>query len=124
MSGDRADRLSKRRQERSGTERNASDRDNTENTRNTDNADNTDKTQDETTGPLEETTENQMMRLTKDQYREMHHVYQRLKADYEYEFDEEFELNRHFFPLVLDHALDKLRECDANGIREQLEAME
>lgn len=138
MSEDRADRLSRRRRERSGSQNEdntgkARDSDNTTRPSNTSNTENTDELNstsdtethdDETVGPLRETAETQMMRLTNDQYRELHHVYNRLKADYEYEFDEEFELNRHYFPLLLHIALPKLREFDAEELRDELKEID
>jgi len=44
-----------------------------------------------------------------------------LKAEYEYEFGEELEKNRHFYPLVVSYGLDRLEGADASGLREMLD---
>lgn len=139
MSEDRAERLSRRRRERSDDQEsneqrssNTSNREKTDNTRNTDNKSSTDNTErdetgeqaEQTVGPLRETAEEQMMRLTNEQYRDLHHVYNQLKTEYEYEYDEEFELNRHYFPLLLKLALPELRDLDAEDLRAELKEME
>ncbi|MFC7165199.1 hypothetical protein [Halospeciosus flavus] len=60
------------------------------------------------------------MYLPENQHRRLNHVYNRLKADYEFEFDEDFEKNRHFFPLVVEHGLDTLDGLDADEVRDRL----
>lgn len=139
MSEDRADRLSRRRRERAdsqdtdeqptSTSSNTGNTDNTDNRRRTDNAGNTahdesGEEEEQTVGPLRETAEEQMMRLTNDQYRDLHHVYNQLKTEYEYEYDNEFELNRHYFPLLLKLALPELRDLDAEDLRAELKDMD
>lgn len=60
------------------------------------------------------------MYLPENQHRRLNHVYNRLKADYEFEFDEDFEKNRHFFPLVVEHGLDTLDGLSADEVRDRL----
>jgi hypothetical protein len=61
------------------------------------------------------------MYLPEAQVKDMRRVYNVLKAQYEYEFDEPFEKNRHFYPLVVRFGLDRLREMEPATIRDRLE---
>jgi len=63
------------------------------------------------------------MYLPESQTKEMRRLYNVLKAEYEFEFDEEFEKNRHFYPLVVQYGLDNLDGLDASEIREELEQL-
>lgn len=63
------------------------------------------------------------MYLPQTQKREMDRVYGLLKTQYEYEFDENFEKNRHFFPLVVKCGLEELNGADALAIRERLDSL-
>lgn len=60
------------------------------------------------------------MYLPQSQKREIERTYDLLKADFEYEFGESFEKNRHFFPLLIQHGLDGLDELDASDVKELL----
>ncbi|MFB6298060.1 MAG: hypothetical protein ABEH56_06035 [Salinirussus sp.] len=60
------------------------------------------------------------MYLPTSQVKELRRVYNVLKAEYEFEFDEEFEKNRHFYPLVVAYGLEQLAELDAPEIRSRL----
>ena len=62
------------------------------------------------------------MYLPESQKKELERLYNVLKADYEYEYDQEFEKNRHFYPLVVDRGLDGLQEVDASEIHEHLQS--
>lgn len=145
----RADRLRTRRKDRSrdrdaessdtdatDTTAETANTDNTDNTDNTVKTDNTPQTDNTSNGGepddasntsqsvgLSQTTREQMMHLTEEQHKELHHVYTRMKADFEYEFDQNFELNRHFFPLVLRHGLDDLLEMDSSTVHDELVEM-
>ena len=57
------------------------------------------------------------MYLPEAQKRELERVYGTLKVQYEYEFDEEIEKNRHFFPAVVRHGLETLDGMDATELR-------
>ena len=61
------------------------------------------------------------MYLPREQKKELERTYNLLKAEYEFEYDEEFEKNRHFFPLVVRHGLDTLAEADASDVPELLQ---
>jgi len=63
------------------------------------------------------------MYLPESQTKELRRHYNILKAEYEFKYDEEFEKNRHFYPLVIRHGLDSLEELDAAEIRNRLEEM-
>ena len=47
-----------------------------------------------------------------------------LKAEYEFEYDDEFEKNRHFYPLVVKYGLDDLDGLEASEIRERLDGLD
>lgn len=60
------------------------------------------------------------MYLAEEQKDEVQHQYNLLKAEFEYEFDAEFEKNRHFYPLLVQHGLDGLDDLDAREIQTRL----
>ena len=130
---DRADRLSSRRKNRKQESKEA-DSDNQDNavetdeTVKTDHTDKTDKQDDTGNRPqsvsLTESRKEQMMHLPEDQHKELHHIYNRLKADYEYEFDEGFEMNRHYFPLVLQYGLEQVKQRDLEDMKRDLSSPE
>lgn len=49
--------------------------------------------------------------------------YTKIKADYEFEFDEEFEKNRHYFQLIVLHGFGTVRNTDTEGIREMVQEL-
>lgn len=63
------------------------------------------------------------MYLPKTQAKDLKRLYNVLKAEYEFEFDDEFEKNRHFYPLVVQYGLESLDGMDASEIKERLEEM-
>ncbi len=60
------------------------------------------------------------MYLPKRQKKEIERAYTVLKAEYEYEYDADFEKNRHFFPLLVQRGLDGLDGLDVSEVRDQL----
>ena len=87
-----------------------------------------DSTGDDQTGdserdvPIKEKQVGTYMYLPETQTKELRRLYNVLKAEYEFEYDEEFEKNRHFYPLIIQHGLDGLDGLDASEIRDRLEA--
>lgn len=63
------------------------------------------------------------MYLTESQKKEIDHLYNVLKTDFEYEYDIEFEKNRHFFPLVVQYGLEDLDRFDASDIKNRLDSI-
>lgn len=63
------------------------------------------------------------MYLPEFQTKELRRLYNVLKAEYEFEYDEEFEKNRHFYPLVIQYGLDNLNGVDTSEIRSRLEQL-
>lgn len=63
------------------------------------------------------------MYLPQSQKKELEHLYNMLKAEYEYEYDEEFEKNRAFYPLVVQYGLEGLESLDASDIKERLDSL-
>jgi hypothetical protein len=64
------------------------------------------------------------MYLPESQKKEVEHRYTVLKAEFEYEFGRDFEKNRHFFPLLVEHGLSGLDDADADDVREMLESLD
>jgi hypothetical protein len=63
------------------------------------------------------------MYLPESQTRELKRLYNVLKAEYEYEYDEDFEKNRHFYPLLVQYGLDGLEGSNASELRERLASL-
>jgi len=63
------------------------------------------------------------MYLHESQKKEIDRLYNVLKAEYEYEYDEEFEKNRHFYPLLVQYGLESLDGLGAEEIRLQVEQL-
>jgi hypothetical protein len=61
------------------------------------------------------------MYLPRQQKKEVGRLYNVLKAEYEYEYDTEFEKNRHFYPLLIQHGLDGLERLEASEIQDRLD---
>lgn len=61
------------------------------------------------------------MYLPESQTKELRRLYNVLKAEYEFEYDTEFEKNRHFYPLIIQYGLENLDGLDASEIRDRLE---
>lgn len=131
MTDDRSERLRKRRKEsrerhRGSTRHNGSgaeDRDpptaDDEGTASSGEA----STSESETGSVKEEQTGTYMYLPKSQAKKLRRVYNILKAEYEFEFDEEFEKNRHFYPLVVEYGLEHLEGMDASEIREHLRTL-
>jgi hypothetical protein len=75
---------------------------------------------DDGTEPVKEERTGMYMYLPDDQLKEIKRLYNMLKAEYEFEFDEKFEKNRHFYPLVVRCGLEGLAEMDSSEIRDEL----
>ena len=52
--------------------------------------------------------------------RDLDRSYSMLKAEYEYEYQEGFEKNRHFYPLVVSLGLEAVEELDPEDVRAHL----
>lgn len=63
------------------------------------------------------------MYLLESQKKEIDRLYNVLKAEYEFEYDHEFEKNRHFYPLLVQHGLESLESLDASEIQNRLESL-
>jgi len=63
------------------------------------------------------------MYLPESQRKELRRLYNVLKAEYEFEYDDEFEKNRHFYPLVVQFGLDGLDGLEASEIRDSLDEL-
>lgn len=63
------------------------------------------------------------MYLPESQTKELRRLYNVLKAEYEFEYDEEFEKNRHFYPLIVQYGQENLKGMDASEIRNHLDGI-
>jgi len=63
------------------------------------------------------------MYLPESQKKAVDRLYIRMSADYELEFDEDLEKNRHFFPLLIQHGVEGLDGLDASDIRDRLDEL-
>ena len=64
------------------------------------------------------------MYLPENQHQELSRQFNLLKAEYEYVYNEEFEKNRHFYPLVIEYGLESLESLDASEIQEKLDSLD
>jgi hypothetical protein len=60
------------------------------------------------------------MYLPDSQTKELRRLYNVLKAEYEFQYDDDFEKNRHFYPLVIQFGLDGLESMDVSEVRRTL----
>jgi hypothetical protein len=63
------------------------------------------------------------MYLPETQVRHLRRRYNIIKAEYEFEYGEPFEKNRHFYPLVIKYGFDDLNELDTSQIRSRLKEL-
>lgn len=63
------------------------------------------------------------MYLPEDQKQELGLTFKVLSAEYEREFGDDLEKNRHFYPLIIQHGLEGLDSLDAQEVRDCLESM-
>ena len=119
---DRATRLRRRRQRSSGSE-DAGDGADAADSAGADDASTDDSDSDAPLGSVKDEQVGTYMYLPEWQKREIERVYGLLSTEYEYRFDEEFEKNRHFYPLLVTHGLDELDGLDAEAVRERLSSL-
>ena len=50
--------------------------------------------------------------------------YSKISGEYEFEYDEDFEKNRHYFQLVVLHGFSTVRDADIEEIREMVQELE
>jgi len=89
-----------------------------DNTSKTDEADKSEKTS------VKEERPAQMMYLPESMQREMNRQFGMLETEFEYEFGEDFEKNRHYFPLLVKAGLDSLDELDVQEIKDKIDGLE
>lgn len=61
------------------------------------------------------------MYLPQSQKKELERLYNVIKAEYEYEYDDQFEKNRAFYPLVVKYGFERLESFDISEIREEVQ---
>lgn len=115
MSDDRSDRL-RRRRKRASTSEAAEDREIESVARRGDHErSESSSVKDRQTGTY--------MYLPETQVKDLRRVYNIIKAEYEYQYGETFEKNRHFYPLVIRYGLDRLEGLDADKVKARLEEL-
>lgn len=108
MSDDRSERLHNRRTSAKEKAQSAADEDQE------------DAEADEKSGSIKDERFEKMFYLPEEQKKRVDHLYNRLKADYEFAYDEKFEKIRHYYPLVTEYGLAELDGLEAEDIRERL----
>lgn len=63
----------------------------------------------------------QMMYLPESMQREMNRQFGILETEYEYEFSEDFEKNRHYFPLLIKAGLESLDGLDIEEVKDKID---
>jgi len=63
----------------------------------------------------------QMMYLPESMQREMNRQFGMLETEYEYEFSEDVEKNRHYFPLLIKAGLDSLDGLDIEDVKDKID---
>lgn len=87
----------------------------------TDNTDKKDKPARPEKTSVKEDRPAQMMYLPESMQREMNRQFGMLETEFEYEFGESFEKNRHYFPLLVKAGLDSLDGLDIKEIQDKLD---
>jgi len=82
-----------------------------------------DKPTDSDEGSVKDEQVGTYMYLRPSQKRELDKLYKLLSAEYEYEYDEDFEKNRHFYPLVIEHGIAELDGASADELRELIDRL-
>ncbi len=126
MSDSRADRMRKRRQQSQSEQPDESDT-----SKPSEPSEQSEPDEPAETGEQDESDEQSVkdeqvgtyMYLPESQTKALTNTYNLLKAKYEAEYDEPFEKNRHFFPLVVEYGLDRLDGADASDVRELLDEL-
>jgi hypothetical protein len=80
----------------------------------------------ETSKPSESVKDEQVgtyMYIPESQKKEIERLYNILKAEYEYEYDADFEKNRHFYPILVQYGLNGLDGLDASEIQDRLDSI-
>jgi len=129
MSDERAARLSERRnrskervQAQASQPSKPSEPDETEQTDETGETDESDDEDDRT--PVKDEQVGTYFYLPEGQRDELRYQYKALSAEYEREFGEDLEKNRHYYPLLVEYGLERLESADAQDVREMLAELE
>jgi hypothetical protein len=124
VSDDRSDRLRKRRQTR---DRDADESEDPEST-STESPSNTgaesSDTDDQSSVTVKEALQGIYLYGEPDQKKRVDRLYNRLKADYEYEYDDTLGKNEHFYRVLLEVGLEGLESMDIPELRKRLESLE
>lgn len=75
-------------------------------------------------GSVKEEQVGTYMYLPESQKRELSRVFNVTKAEFEYEFDAEFEKNRHFYPLLVQFGIETLDDASAVEVRQLLDELD
>lgn len=123
MSDDRADRLSKRRNRSQPQDPDSSDA--ASSARGSDR----DLDHDTSTGASSDVTVKEALQgvylyLEPGQKQRLDRAYNRLKADYEFEYDESLGKNRHFYRVFAELGLERLENMESSELKTRLENLE
>lgn len=123
MTGDRADRISERRGKSKKKVREAAEEAEKEAEKENDDPDEpeeNDENEEDGGKTMKDERHEKMFYLSPEQYKEVDHVYNKLKTDFEYEYDQTFLKNQHYYALVVKYGLDSLENLDAHEIYDLL----
>lgn len=113
MTNDRANRISERRGQSKKKAREPAEEAEKE-----DSGDDEDKSSGQT---MKDERKEKMFYLSPEQHSQVDHVYNKLKTDFEYEYDQTFLKNKHYYTLVVKYGLDNLDDLDATEVHERLD---
>jgi hypothetical protein len=124
MSDDRSDRLRKRRQTRDPDTDDGEDPGSvsTESPSSTEAEDS--DTDEQSSVTVKEALQGIYLYGEPDQKKRVDRIYNRLKADYEYEYDDTLGKNEHFYRVLLEVGLEGLENMDVLELRRRLEDLE
>jgi len=127
---ERADRLSKKRKETEGKIRERAGVDEADETEQPsepselDEPEQTDEPDESDETPVKDEQVGTYLYLPEGQREELRYRYKLLAAEYEREFGEDFEKNRHYYPLVVQYGLDRLESADVTDVKELLDELD
>ncbi|MEF8883491.1 MAG: hypothetical protein V5A34_13335, partial [Halapricum sp.] len=119
---DRSERLRKRRQQTGNRGDKTNGQDDTNASDSNAEAESTEESDDQQPTSVKDQQVGTYMYLPEDQTKDLRRLYNVLKAEYEFTYDEDFEKNRHFYPLVIQYGLESLEGLEASEIREYLDS--
>ncbi|MEF8882490.1 MAG: hypothetical protein V5A34_08220 [Halapricum sp.] len=121
MTDDRSERLRKRRQQTGNRGEKTNGEGETDEADSDAEAESTEESDNQQSTSVKDQQVGTYMYLPEDQTKDLRRLYNVLKAEYEFTYGEDFEKNRHFYPLVVQYGLESLEGLEASEIQEYLD---